>query len=96
MSNEVDTHFNDEKSFSFKVPEHGSRFLSDGALTDGRGSDLHYNDSDRSSAYVLVVCITLAYTIVYIRLYCRWRCLRRLESYYDVNFVYGSRLINYL
>ena len=43
MSNEVDKHFSDELSVSFKVvvPEHGSRFLSDGALTDGRGGGLN-------------------------------------------------------
>ena len=43
MSNEVDKHFSDEKSVSFKVvvPEHGSRFLSDGALTDDRGGGLN-------------------------------------------------------
>ena len=39
----VDKHFNYERSVSFKVfvPEHGSRFLWDGALTDDRGGDLH-------------------------------------------------------
>ena len=75
MSNEVDKHFNDERSVSFKVvvPEHGIRFLWDGALADGRGGGLNYNDSDRSSAYVRVVCITLSYTIVCIRLHCRCR-----------------------